>query len=344
MKRAAIFLFCVLALLLAACGGTDDNYETDSIKDYGIIPDLYQNRNLAMADAFEQFFPQELESSFVNVRYHYKAVGMRLEATAEMYLEFSVEDKDEFTALVDKLVPDTMTNFKYYRGYKEYVFSDVYCRDNGKLKYADIRKILVQPYEQSFVFISLIAHDAYRPTDTLTEYFDRFGIEPDEYGFDTESWETYALKNYGEIGGGEKYSFPAMQTAFDTFFPQELSSTLHNVRYHYKVRDRFENTKKGTTAAEMYLEFTAAEDEFCRFVNEVAPIGDFSKVVDRDGWLEYVISDSYEYEDFVIMNADIQKVLIKPDEQRMVFAAMIVETPDEYSTCEFTYYSMRFDN
>lgn len=194
MLRAVMFvLIFALAIVffVGVCLGNND-YETDNLEDYGVIPEVFMNTNELMQEAFDAFFPKTLLPDYQNARYHYKACGMTSEWTAEMYLEFTVEDDALFRDCVEAVAPmEWFTAFPHDGDYLEYVISDAYVRELSDenvmlMVRGDIQKVLIQPEERRLIFVALRALEAYHPTSTLTTYFDRFGIDPDIYGINVD--------------------------------------------------------------------------------------------------------------------------------------------------------------
>ena len=99
-----LFVLAGFALLLNACSGRMPSCDIRDAAEYGKIPNGW-NTNQKMSEAFETFFPQALQPYYRDVQYRYHAVNMVDEWTAEMYLEFTVEDQAQFEACVQTVAP-----------------------------------------------------------------------------------------------------------------------------------------------------------------------------------------------------------------------------------------------
>ena len=162
-----VLIFALAIVFFVGVFWGNNDYETADLGDYGVIPEVFMNTNELMQEAFDSFFPKTLLPEYQNARYHYKACGMTSEWTAEMYLEFTVEDDELFHACVEAVAPmECFTGFPHDRDYLEYVISDAYVRELSDenvmlMVRGDIQKVLIQPEERRLIFVALRALDAY---------------------------------------------------------------------------------------------------------------------------------------------------------------------------------------
>lgn len=187
--------FCVIALL---CGviyyGANHScdrhiYETNSVEDYGKIEGNYDNGSPKVY--MESFFPKQIEDNFQDVNYHYKAVKGDTYAY-EIYLEFKLEDSEEFQKYIESLeMNQPLTTFAYDSSFQEYTVSNVFmltslpeetASDAKHIGMAKIGKILFSYSEQRVIYIAMGVHDGGGvTTDSLGFFFNQFNIDAEEF-------------------------------------------------------------------------------------------------------------------------------------------------------------------
>ena len=183
-KYMYIFV-CVLIVcfILSAC--EIPIYETNDIADYGNITGNYNNER--PYELIFSFFPAQIEDYFSDVTYHYKAKKFDT-IGCEAYLEFVIDDKTQFAQYIEQLeIPqDKITHFQYDRSYYEYDVMDKYwffvSEDRVCYESAHLGKILYSEEQQRIIFWALLVEDGGGTnSDDLHYYFDRFGIDPNDY-------------------------------------------------------------------------------------------------------------------------------------------------------------------
>lgn len=182
---AGITLIAVAILVYSF--GIPRQHVTTDIADYGQYIGNYDNHSVQ--DFITSFFPQEIESTFSDITYSYRA--QKNDAYAfEAYLAFNIEDVDQFNAYIRKNIDGLeKRNFYYDSAYTEYVLSDELVLNTPRenlsavgIRYAKIGKILCNTNTQEIIFVALGVYDGgIAKTDFLTVYFDRFNINPLEY-------------------------------------------------------------------------------------------------------------------------------------------------------------------
>ena len=199
MKRGivvALSVFGVLLLLLIVIIAVmvafthPRTYITTDIADYGQYVGNYDNETVQ--EFVSSFFPDNLEPTFSDIVYSYRAQKNDTYAF-EVYLEFTIKDADEYQAFINRVTKGkTETQFLYDNTFIEYTIADVFrpvnqqaspIEDVGvKISFAEIGKILCSPGDQRIIFVALGVYDGgIATTNFLTVYFDRFEIDPLEY-------------------------------------------------------------------------------------------------------------------------------------------------------------------
>lgn len=167
------------------------HYETTSISDYGQYTGNYDNKTVEKF--INSFFPEEIEQSFENVNYVYRA--KKFDAYAfEAWLEFNIQDENAFQTYVDTVTNgEQLQVFAYDNTYSEYVIADSFelhpnaktdndPSDGYSIEYAMIGKILINYDKNEIIYIALGVYDGGGVhTDFLREYFTRFNIDPIQY-------------------------------------------------------------------------------------------------------------------------------------------------------------------
>ena len=341
-------LYCLLIcfLLLSGCSTIDDDYETNAVSDYGRIPNVEFNPNEKMQEAFSLIFPKRIEEDFQDVHYHYRAVNRHDEWTAEMYLEFNFDTEERFYQYVVRIAPlNDFTSFSYADGWYEYVWNDYFRRREEKenqvrLRGADIEKVLINPEELRVVHVALCSQETAVPVETLTEYFDRFQIDPRQYGVGPDDYETFQIKDYGFISGTTRGESARLREAFETVFPKKLSANVEVVRYHLKTLDCAHSRDTGEILLELQYEDT---EQLFRAAETVAPLENYQKNEQATCW-EYAFSSLYQLnERGEITDADMEKIVLLPNENRIVYVVLLMKDDSPIPAAVFCSYFNRFN-
>ena len=162
-------------------------YETNSIEDYGKI--VGNNDNKAVEEFVFSFFPKKIEPNFENAEYHYyaKKVGSY---EYEAYLEFTIEDKEEFDEYVSSIIDeDKIIPFVYDESFVEFTISNTFYfnykelrKNNDTVSYwvydADLGKILYSETLQKVVFVAIGVHnDTIAYIDELDYFINKFNVD-----------------------------------------------------------------------------------------------------------------------------------------------------------------------
>ena len=188
----AILGFCLLCsffffVVLLLSFGYVKQYVTNDIADYGKYTGNYDDESVQ--EFITAFFPNEIESTFSDVQYSYRAQKNDSYAF-EAYLSFTISDIEQYDAFIESYTTGlTKSTFRYNDSYWEYTVVDEFFPDppdtEGKdihIRYAKIGKILCCPEKQEIIFVALGVYDGgVVKTDFLCVYFDRFNIDPREY-------------------------------------------------------------------------------------------------------------------------------------------------------------------
>ena len=206
-KIQFITLICVIAMMLSACNKKvisyldhwlveSSQYETTNIEDYGHFTGNYDNETVNKF--VTSFFPKEIESSFENVKYVYRAEKFDTYAF-EAWLEFEVQDENAFQQHINYATKgEELQVFQYDNAYLEYIIADSFqlvspheddiVSDRNFISYAMIGKILINDAENKIIYVALGVYDGGGVnTDFLREYFTRFDIDPLQYDQGLES-------------------------------------------------------------------------------------------------------------------------------------------------------------
>ena len=183
-----LLLVAPIVLLVIPIACYDRVYETNEIADYGKIKGNFDN-NTPKSFIFS-FFPQTLDDAVSDVTYHYKAKTGDTYAY-ECYLEFTIEDKSEFTAFLDSHVQlDKSTEFRYDDTLMDYTVSNILDTDwtsvmksgGYSIGYAEIGKILYNTEEQRIIFFALGVYDGGgTSTAELDYFFTKYDIDIIDY-------------------------------------------------------------------------------------------------------------------------------------------------------------------
>ncbi len=159
---------------------------TTDINNYGEYKGTFMDRHVN--EYITSFFPEEIEENFTDVKYSYRA--KKFDSFAfEAYLEFNIEDTDEYNAYVAKMTKGIEgKTFIYDESFTEYVIGDyIMLSENPETNHvgfstANIKKILCNQDQQKIIFVAIGVHDGgVAGPDFLSVYFDRFNIDPFEY-------------------------------------------------------------------------------------------------------------------------------------------------------------------
>lgn len=161
-------------------------YETNDIADYGVVKGNCDNDT--PKEFISSFFPKKIESYFSDVTYHYKAKELDTYAY-EMQLEFVIKDTDKYTAFLSDVIGDAVCEpFYFAPDFQAHYISDELelgeCREDYRfyISGAKIGLVLFSEEERRFVFVALGMYDGGGANvEELGFFFDRFGIDPEEY-------------------------------------------------------------------------------------------------------------------------------------------------------------------
>ena len=198
MKKALkITLIVVCALVLAFAFEIiriEYNFNhpliTTDIDDYGNYKGT--NDNESVSDYITSFFPEKIEDNFSDITYSYRA--QKVDAYAyEAYLEFVIEDTDEYNAFVAEYTEGlTGTIFEYDEAFTDYTIDqqlsitvwddsgkEVYLFSDITLELVKMGKILCCDDEQRIIFVAMGVWDGgVVNAELLCTYFNRFAINP----------------------------------------------------------------------------------------------------------------------------------------------------------------------
>ena len=165
-------------------------------------------------------------------------------------------------------------------------------------------------------------------------------------------YETDDPGDYGNLMGFEDDSKASQM--FRELFPATLLPVFQNETYHYKARNAFDYG----WACEIYLEFTIDDGQIFRdYIDSVAPMERFAAFSYDPDYLEYSLTEPEFFlgwqrtdrkrnvipGEFWIDRADIEKVLIEPDEHRVIFWGFSVGKEGAFSTTsDFLFFFNRF--
>ena len=201
MKRCftALLLLLLLAGLctLTACLPEPRITEYSDIGDYGVIKGTGSLKsNYRAKKEFQSFFPAEIDPSFEDVKYHYKAID-DFTFAFEASLEFRISDPERFSEYVAAIAPlEEFQEFPYDEAYLEYLpvknclylcepdpedawegeGTEYYCIETAR-----IERILIDPSDHQILYYLVIVKADYRTKTTdLDDFFSRFDIDPKE--------------------------------------------------------------------------------------------------------------------------------------------------------------------
>ncbi len=150
------------------------------------------------------------------------------------------------------------------------------------------------------------------------------------------------VASYGIIDGNSNND--KANELFSAIFPAQIEDCFLDVTYSYKA------TNIDACDFEIYLEFEIEDtDKFQEYINGIAPAEEWTPFAYDESYLEYTYADWYEtsfskqYSSHHIECAGIAKVLIQPDEQRVITVALGVNDGGGASTDDFTCFFDRFN-
>ena len=198
---AVLITIPLIITLLILFAGYGKVHETTRIEDYGIITGNFDNDT--PEEFIRSFFPSEIEDSFSDISYLYKA--KKGDAYAyECYLEFVIEDADAYAAFVEKhCVRSESSSFLYDEAFHEQSVSNVLFLQPSEIEEdayaigtAELGKVLYSDQQQRVIFVALGMYDGGgATTEELGYFFSRFHIDPWVY-----AKTAYASGYYQDLG------------------------------------------------------------------------------------------------------------------------------------------------
>ena len=180
MKKILAIMFVLCILCLSSCGLFKD-LDTTDIEKYGIY-DTCAHENIG------EFFPELDKSIMSNFKYSYNAYCF-IDCAHEIYLEFTIENDDEFTQFINEKqsrimqenTEATVQKLKYDESYTEVVIEDritTRYSNDGELVIdsAYIRKLIYNEDINSIIFVHLYVVDYWEFENST--YIERFNIDP----------------------------------------------------------------------------------------------------------------------------------------------------------------------
>ena len=177
----ALTVVLVSAIYLGWSGFFATTYETADPADYLQIEG---NHNNGSPERFvKTFFPEELENTFQDVRYHYKAVKFDTSA-CEVWLEFTLDSDAAFTGFLSEY-DRRFSAVPFRDGWMEYPVSPdlwiLMTGDGPNWEYAQMGKILFRESDRRIIFWALYVSDGGgTEVSELNRFFTTFGVDPME--------------------------------------------------------------------------------------------------------------------------------------------------------------------
>lgn len=195
LLKVLIVCFSVIMLMGTLVVGLQlftkpEQYATSDINNYGHY--IGNADNQFASKYISAFFPENIESSFTDVTYSYRAQDWGNYAF-EAYLEFVIEDEKAFQEFISlKTYGMESKVFSYDPDFVEYTLDDslsISVIDDGEnqngriwIDSAAIGKILCNIKEHRIIFVAMAMRDAWDAySDFFCSYFDRFNIDPAKY-------------------------------------------------------------------------------------------------------------------------------------------------------------------
>lgn len=149
------------------------------------------------------------------------------------------------------------------------------------------------------------------------------------------------VESYGIIDGNG--TDVRAKELFAILFPPEIKDSFQDITYEYKAAGL------DSWSFEIYLEFVLEDSaEFQEYVNGIAPSESWLPFEYDETYLEYIYSDWYDAkyhvpEDYYsIDSAEIAKILINTEEQRIITVALGVHDGGAAEAYDFTVFFDRF--
>ena len=181
MKKTLAICLLLCTLYLSSCGLFVKNLDTTDIEKYGIYDDC-------VGEDATDFFPQLDKNIMSNFRYSYNT-NCFADCAHEIYLEFTIENEDEFTKFIEAKQNDILQKkegaaiqkFKYDENYSEIVIKDKITtrRDRNNdlvIDSAMIYKVIYNEQDHTVIFVSLYVMDYWEFENST--YIERFHIDP----------------------------------------------------------------------------------------------------------------------------------------------------------------------
>ena len=196
-KRGKVLLFVgvllaiILKLFLDVAGITiffhfyfraSEITETTDLAQYGSFGTCEAwDSNETVQEYVEGFMPERIEDYFSNPIYSFKEC--KYHNLHEIYLEFTIEDEEQFDAYVQSATNGTeLTAVPSAEGFEEYVLderADVGSLDDGRMyiEHIRIKKILFSDETNTVIYVSIVCRgDVVWYIEEFT-YFQKFSIE-----------------------------------------------------------------------------------------------------------------------------------------------------------------------
>ena len=183
-KTIALTLALILLFICTMCFSSCNKlskYPITNIDNYGKYDDC-------VGKSETNFFPELDKSIMSNFKYSYNAYCF-IDCAHEIYLEFTIENEDEFTQFINEKqnsimqenTDATVQKLKYDESYTEVVIEDritTRYSNDGELVIdsAYIRKLIYNEDINSIIFVHLYVMDYWEFENST--YIERFNIDP----------------------------------------------------------------------------------------------------------------------------------------------------------------------
>ena len=181
-------------LFMSSVRGVLNPTITTDLADYGVITG--NNHNEYPQEYFDNLFPAAIEEHFENPVYYYR--GQESDTYAcEAYLEFSISDPDLFDEHYQSLARLGSTEpFPFDERYEMWNISEImdiskkFTNENADgeiiefhmMNNTEVGIVLCDKKESRFIYFALLTNGGSCPqTNDLDYFFNRFGIEPEEF-------------------------------------------------------------------------------------------------------------------------------------------------------------------
>lgn len=159
-------------------------------------------------------------------------------------------------------------------------------------------------------------------------------------------YETNSIRDFGRYVGNYNNDTPS--AFINSFFPSQLSDDYSEVEYHYKAK------RLDTYSYEVYLGFCITDsNQFSEFLEGIiTKHGNPTEFAYDNTFEEFNISNVYNiasnkeisgYDTYRILNAQIGKILISRESQRIIFVAIGLHDGGGTDTSELCYFFNKFD-